>query len=139
MTNKIRSSGLVLGLAIAVLLLLSAKRTAAHDRHEEPVCLDFSDGGSSVLTLKVIHWSEISPRDADDVNLLKGFINGIEPALGSVTRSGPTTVMANLAGTVAGFFTGIHFTLDFTTGAGTGRIAGELSSHQVTAAVIACP
>ena len=139
MTNKIRSSGLVMGFAIAGLLLLFAKGTAARERDDEPVCLDFSDGGTSVLTLKVMNRGELAPRDDDGVKLIRAFINGIEPAFGSVTRSGQTAVMANVAGTVAGFFTAIHFTLDFTTGAGTGRVAGELSSHRVSVAVIACP
>lgn len=126
----------------ALLVLVCALQASAHedrDRAGRPVCLSVTDAGSDVLTLQIPHRFMLEP-DRDDLRLVQALLNQAEPALGVSMRRADGSVLVNLSGTVAGFFTAMQLTWNPRTGTGSGRIASELSSHpKVQVSQSRCP
>ena len=148
MTNAMRRSlvgvvsGCVLvGLVVAALSVDTDRAGAARDgddeRREARLCLTVADGGTNLFTLTISHRSMFDP-DPDDVAVVTGVINDVEPAHGAALRTGRQRAVVNLTGTVAGFFTGMQITWDTQRHSGTGRLLGELSAHRVTVTRVAC-
>lgn len=134
MTTQVCRAGL-LGLMTASMLvstLLVTPRAAAADADRDalkPLCLNVIDGGSVVFTLRVLNRHMFNPEH-DEVLLVKGLINGVEPALGAATRLTVDTVVINLTSSVAGFFSALQITWNPHSNSGTGRVLGELTNHQ---------
>jgi hypothetical protein len=121
-------------------LTIAPATSDAHWRRSfAAVCLNVTDNGNSVLTLTVSHRYMLEP-DRDDLRTVKALVNGSEPALGAAVRTGPDTVLVNLNGTVAGFFSALQINWNSATGSGTGRVLGELTAHaQVQVTEFRCP
>jgi hypothetical protein len=109
--------------------MLWPREAPAHHGHIfEPVCINVTDSGSSLFTLRVAHRYMLEP-DSDDIRSVKAIINSAEPGLGVSIRTGRSMVLVTLNGTVAGFFTAMQLHWDPRAGSGTGRVLGELTAH----------
>jgi hypothetical protein len=106
-----------------------APEAPAHSGHLfESVCINVTDGGTSLFSVRIAHRYMLEP-DSDDLRTVKAVINGAEPAVGVSMRTGRTSVLATLNGSVAGFFTAIQLHWNPQAGNGTGRVLGELTTH----------
>ena len=129
-------AGIVIG-ALIFTVLIPPRRALADGDWRQPVCLSVADGGNALFTLTVQQRIMLNPPP-NELWLVEALANNSEPALGVAYNGGQTTLI-NLQGTVAGFFTAIHFTYDQKSGTGTGRLVSELQPHpSITVTNVSC-
>jgi len=133
MNSIVRHAGL-LGLMAAVFVsaMVLMPRVAAADEDRDalkPLCLNVIDGGTVVFPLRVLNRRMVEP-EPNEILLVKGLVNGTEPALGAATRLTADTVVVNLSSSLAGFFIALQIQWNPRSNSGTGRVVGELTNHQ---------
>jgi hypothetical protein len=110
-----------------------------HHRGRDPLCLAINDGSQNLFNLRIEQHEMVLPGQ-DETRILRASINSAEPAVGIALRTGAHSVILNLHGSVAGFFSAAQITIDPDTGSGTGRVLGELAAHAgVTVSEFQCP
>ena len=140
MKNTLRASlrAIVVGSMVLGMMLVPHDTIADDHGPEEPLCLAVADGRTVIFTLQVPEPSQLNPGQ-DEQLIVKALANNAEPVLGLAVTAGRNNTLVNLQGTVAGFFTAMHFTYNPGTGKGTGRVIGELQSHpSVTVIEVQC-
>jgi hypothetical protein len=141
-TNPIRRNLVAIASATmlaGMVLLAPGEAPANHGRYYQSVCLAVTENGSSVLSLRITHRYMLEPGP-NDIRVVKAVVNGAEPAMGLAMRTSRDTVVLNMNGTVAGFFTAMTMNWNTATNTGTGRILGELSVHSgLTINAVSCP
>jgi hypothetical protein len=121
-----------------------APNRAAADDADDPLdlarlCLTVADGNQQLFQLNLRRGGLLHLEPGATI-IVRGNLNGLEPAVGAAFNPGSGLLVINLQGTVAGFFTGMQLKYNPATGTGTARVVGELTAHpKATLSQTSCP